>query len=140
MIKRMTHVTIWVYDQDEALEFYTKVLGFELKTNAEFAPGKRWITVSPKGQDLELILMDPRSVAKDPADAELVRELVKRGVLGPGAFTTDDVRGTYDALRGQGVEFSSPPTERFYGIETVMRDNQGNWFSVTQPTQGQNQH
>ena len=36
-------------------------------------------------------------------------------------------------LKAKGVEFSQPPTERFYGIEALMKDNSGNWFSLTQP-------
>jgi hypothetical protein len=36
-------------------------------------------------------------------------------------------------LKGKGVEFSSPPKEQFYGIEAIMKDNSGNWFSMTEP-------
>ncbi len=94
----------------------------------------RWVTLSPKGQpDLEIVLMQ---IAPGPAfSAETVEEmkaLVRRGVLGIGVFETDDVHGDYERLSKQGVEFISPPKEQFYGIEAIVRDNSGNWFSLTQ--------
>jgi len=46
---------------------------------------------------------------------------------------TSDCRRDYEELKAKGVEFLSPPTERFYGIEALMKDNSGNWFSVTEP-------
>jgi uncharacterized glyoxalase superfamily protein PhnB len=39
----------------------------------------------------------------------------------------------YDELKDRGVEFASPPTEQFYGVEAVLKDPFGNWFSLTQP-------
>jgi hypothetical protein len=68
----------------------------------------------------------------DEQSAEQVKALVAKGVLGPGAFETDDCRGTYAELRERGVNFLSEPTERFYGVEATFRDNSGNWFSMTE--------
>jgi len=68
----------------------------------------------------------------DEESAEQVKALVAKGVLGPGAFETDDCRKTYEELRERGVSFMSEPTERFYGIEATLRDNSGNWFSMTE--------
>ena len=68
----------------------------------------------------------------DPEAAAAVRMLLKKGVLGAGAFETPDCKATYDALKSKGVQFAGPPEERFYGTEAIMRDGQGNWFSVTQ--------
>ena len=42
-------------------------------------------------------------------------------------------RATYEELKAKGVEFLSPPADRFYGIECILKDNSGNWFSMTQP-------
>ena len=53
--------------------------------------------------------------------------------MGAGAFQTADCKRTYEELKAKGVEFTQPPTERFYGIEALMKDNSGNWFSMTQP-------
>jgi catechol 2,3-dioxygenase-like lactoylglutathione lyase family enzyme len=135
MITQLSHTTIWVLDQDEARDFYTGTLGFELKVD-ETMDGFRWLTVSPPGTDHELILLEPGPPMMDAEAAEQVRALVAKGVLGPGAFRTDDCRATYAQLRERGVTFLSEPTERFYGVEATLRDNSGNWFSMTQPPSG----
>jgi predicted enzyme related to lactoylglutathione lyase len=69
----------------------------------------------------------------DEDASQQLRALVNKGVLGAGAFHTDDCRGTYEELKAKGVEFLSPPTERHYGVEAVFKDNSGNWFSLTEP-------
>ena len=136
MVTKLSHTTIWVLDQDEALEFYTRKLGFEVNTDATM-DDFRWVTVSPPDQpDHELILLVPGPPMMDEQSAERVKELVAKGVLGPGAFESDDCRRTYAELSGRGVNFLSEPTERFYGIEATFRDNSGNWFSMTQPAKG----
>ena len=134
MIQRQSHSTIYVIDQDEALEFYRDMLGFEVRTDLPMTDDLRWVTVSPKGQpDLEIVLMQ---IAPGPAlseeTAEEMKVLVRSGALGIGVFETDDVHGDYERLSKQGVEFFSPPEEQFYGIEALVRDNSGNWFSLTQ--------
>ena len=132
MITKLSHTTIWVHDQDEALDFYTRKLGFEVNTDATM-DDFRWLTVSPPGQpDHELILLVPGPPMMDEEAAEQVRTLVAKGVLGPGAFETDDCRRAYEELSERGVNFLSEPAERFYGIEATFRDNSGNWFSLTQ--------
>ncbi len=117
MIQRQSHSTIYVIDQGEALEFYRDTLGFEVRTDMPMTEegSVRWVTLSPKGQpDFEIILMP---VAPGPAfsaeTAKEMRVLVRRGALGIGVFETDDVRGDYERLSKQGVEFVSPPEEKF---------------------------
>src|SRR5215216_4320566 len=135
MITKLSHTTIWVLDQDAALEFYTGKLGFEVKTDARM-DDFRWLTVSPPGQpDHELILLEPGPPMMDAESAEQVKALIAKGVLGPGAFDTDDCAKTYEQLSARGVTFLSEPTERFYGIEATLRDNSGNWFSMTERTE-----
>ncbi len=135
MIQRQSHSTIYVIDQEEALEFYRDTLGSEVRTDMPMTDDRRWITVSPKGQpDLEIVLMQ---IAPGPAfsdeTAEEMEALVRRGTLGIGVFETDDIYGDHERLSKLGVEFVSPPREQFYGIEAVVKDNSGNWFSLTQP-------
>jgi catechol 2,3-dioxygenase-like lactoylglutathione lyase family enzyme len=132
MIEKLSHTTIWVLDQDEALEFYTQKLGFDVNTDARM-DDFRWLTVSPPGQpDHELILLEPGPPMMDEESAEQVKALVAKGILGPGAFETSDCRGTYTQLNERGVNFLSEPTKRPYGIEATLRDNSGNWFSMTE--------
>ena len=134
MIQRLSHASVYVLDQDRAKEFYTEKLGFEVRTDVTM-DGFRWLTVGPKGQpDLELILM---KVAQNPMwDEETtatIRSLVERGALGAGVLGTADCQKTYEELKARGVEFMQPPTERPYGIEAVLKDDSGNWYSLTQP-------
>ncbi|MDQ3862509.1 MAG: VOC family protein [Actinomycetota bacterium] len=135
MIQRQSHSTIYVIDQEEALTFYRDILGFEVNTDMPMNDsGLRWLTLSPKGQpDLELILAEVTSGPMFSAKtAEEMRALVERGAFGIGVFETDDINGDYERLSKQGVEFVSPPEERFYGTEAIVKDNSGNWFSLTQ--------
>jgi catechol 2,3-dioxygenase-like lactoylglutathione lyase family enzyme len=132
MITKLTHSTVWVLDQDAALDFYTRVLGFEVRTDATM-DSFRWLTVGPPGQpDFELILAVPGPPMLDPESAEHIRAMVAKGALGAGVFATDDCRRSYEELKGRGVTFLTEPTERHYGIEATFRDNSGNWFSLTQ--------
>jgi catechol 2,3-dioxygenase-like lactoylglutathione lyase family enzyme len=136
VIQRQSHSTIYVIDQQESLEFYRDTLGFEVRTDMPMndAGDLRWVTLSPKGQpDLEIILAPiTQGPMFDAETAEGMQALVKRGALGVGVFETDDIHGDYERLGERGVEFLSPPTEQFYGMEAVVKDNSGNWFSLTQ--------
>lgn len=132
MIEKLTHTTIWVLDQNEALDFYTQKLGFELNTDARM-DDFRWLTVSPPKQpDHEIILLEPGPPMMDADSAQQVKALVAKGFLGAAAFETSDCRATYAALSERGVGFLSEPTKRPWGIEATLRDNSGNWFSVTE--------
>jgi catechol 2,3-dioxygenase-like lactoylglutathione lyase family enzyme len=132
LITSLSHTTIWVLDQDEALAFHTDKLGFEVNTDATM-DDFRSLTVNPPRQPHhELVLLVPGPPMMDEESAEQVKELVAKGALGAGAFETDDCRATYAELSAHGVGFLSEPTERFYGIEATFRDNSGNWFSMTQ--------
>lgn len=135
MIQRMTHVSVFVLNQESAKNFYVDKLGFKLKNDVAMGDGAwRWVTVSPPGQpDLEIVLMPyDKGPGMDKDAAAAIRLLLEKGVLGGGVFGTDDCKKTYQELRAKGVEFSWEPKEEFYGIETWMKDNSGNGFSICQ--------
>ena len=136
MIQRQSHSTIYVIDQDEALEFYRDTLGFEVRTDLPMTEegSIRWLTLSPKGQpDLEIILAPITAGPMfDAETAEQMKRMVRSGAFGIGVFETDDIHGDHERLSKQGVEFVSPPKEQFYGTEAIVKDNSGNWFSLTQ--------
>ena len=134
MITRLSHATIWVLDQDEALAFYRDILGFEVRTD-QTMDTFRWLSVGPANQpDLEIVLLVPGPPMMPPEAAEQIKALVDRGAMGSGVFATEDCRATYEALKAKGVEFLQEPAERFYGVEATFRDPFGNWFSLTQRT------
>jgi uncharacterized glyoxalase superfamily protein PhnB len=68
----------------------------------------------------------------DEETVATLRGLVEKGALGAGVFETADCKKTYEELSAKGVEFVQPPTERFYGVESIIKDPFGNWFSVTE--------
>jgi catechol 2,3-dioxygenase-like lactoylglutathione lyase family enzyme len=141
MIKKMSHASIFVLNQEEALSFYRDQLGFEVHTDAMVGPDFRFLTINAKDQpDFEIILMEPKAgMLMDEATATQLRAIIEKGVLGAGAFHTDDCRATYAELKSKGVEFVSEPAERPYGIEAVFKDNSGNWFSLTEPNEAGSQ-
>jgi catechol 2,3-dioxygenase-like lactoylglutathione lyase family enzyme len=140
MIRKMSHATIFVSNQEEALSFYRDKLGFQVHTDAMVGADFRWLTLNTVDQpDFEIVLMEPKpGMLMDEATANQLRAIMAKGVLGAGVFNTDDCRATYQELKDKGVQFVSEPAERPYGIEAVFKDNSGNWFSLTQPNADHN--
>jgi len=133
MITGISIVSIWVLDQDAAKDFYTTQLGCQLTNDVVLDNGMRWLTVRPPGSTgQEWVLMDPMRSMLDAETATQVRALVAKGALSPGVMATTDCHADHDSLAGRGVEFTQPPADRPYGIEAVLRDSSGNWFSFTQ--------
>ena len=134
MITKMSHVLIWVKNQQEALEFYRDKLGFEVDTDAAMGPDFRWLTMRIKDQPgFEIILAEPKAgMLLDEESAAQLRSLIDKGVLGGGVFDADDIYKTYNDLKARGVEFKGPPSEQSWGTATVLKDNSGNWFSLSQ--------
>lgn len=134
MISKMSHATIYVIDQDQAIEFYRDKLGFRIINDVSMDGGFRWVTVAPKDQsDFEIVLMGTQAgfMFEEEASNQL-RALISTASSARGCSTHPTARLTYDELSALGVEFLSPPAERPYGIEAIFKDNSGNWFSLTQ--------
>jgi len=133
MIRKLSHATIYVTDQDRAKAFYTEKLGFTVRADAGVGP-LRWLTVSPPAQpDVEIVLTPiATGVFIDDESVRALRTLVENGNIGAGVFEVEDCRKTYEELKARGVEFLSDPMERPYGLEAVFRDDSGNFFSLSQ--------
>jgi catechol 2,3-dioxygenase-like lactoylglutathione lyase family enzyme len=130
---RISH--IFVFDQDEALDFYVGKLGLEVADDIDMG-FMRWLTVRVPGDDPDRIILleKPGPPAMDAATAEQVRELIAKGASGFSVgFTTDDARKTFDELKAKGVELTDGPNERPYGIDFGGRDPFGNNFRIVQP-------
>jgi uncharacterized glyoxalase superfamily protein PhnB len=136
---KISTAQLWVHDQDEALDFYTKRVGLEVKSDVTLPElgNFRWLTVGPAGQDdVAIVLMAiPGPPVMDDGTAGQVRELMGKGFAGTVFLTTDDVRSDYDELKGRGVEFTEAPEERPYGIDCGFRDPSGNNLRLTQVTE-----
>jgi predicted enzyme related to lactoylglutathione lyase len=136
MLKQLTTVQVWVHDQDEALSFYTEKLGLELREDVTVAElgNFRWLTVGVPGQeDVAIVLMAvPGAPVFDEETQEQIKSLVAKGVATGLFFATDDIRATYEELKGRGVEFQQEPTEQPYGVDAGFRDSSGNQMRVAQ--------
>lgn len=134
MLNSITISHIWVFDQDEALEFYVGKLGLEVGNDIDLG-FMRWLTVRAPGQpDREILLEVPGPPSVDEAAGEQIRELVSKGATGfTAGFTTDDCQKTYETLKAKGVEITQVPTEQSYGTDIGIRDPFGNHVRINQP-------
>jgi predicted enzyme related to lactoylglutathione lyase len=133
---RIGTAQLWVHDQDEALAFYTKKVGMEVRSDVT-APELgdfRWLTVGPAGQpDIAIVLMAiPGPPVMDAETADQVRTLMAKGFAGTIFLQTDNCQAAYEELKGRGVEFVEPPEERPYGIDSAFRDPSGNNIRLTE--------
>lgn len=118
MISKLSHVSVFVPDQEAALLFYTNTLGFTLHTDAAFEDS-RWITVyAPDAPDFEICLMKG-TPAQQSAPV--------------GAFITNDCMATYKELSQKGVQFFGEPKEEPWGTGVAFADCAGNVFYLNQP-------
>ncbi|HEX4304999.1 MAG TPA: VOC family protein [Solirubrobacterales bacterium] len=135
---KIASAQLWVQDQAEALEFWTKKVGFVVTADVTLPeiPDFRWLAVSPPGQEeVSVVLMAvPGEPMIDPATQEQIRDLAAKGFAGTVFLATDDCRADYERLVANGVEFTEAPEERPYGIDAGFRDPSGNAIRLTQVT------
>jgi len=129
---KLSHCFVYVLDQDEALDFYTRVLGMEPRTDAQMET-MRWLTVGPPGQpDVEINLMAV-GPPLPPDDVEPIRQLVAKGSMGAIIFMTDDCRAAFERVVESGAEIMQEPMEQSYGvIDCAFRDPSGNHVRISQ--------
>jgi catechol 2,3-dioxygenase-like lactoylglutathione lyase family enzyme len=139
MLKQLTHVQVWVHDQDEALAFYTEKLGMELREDVTVPEmgNFRWLSVGIPGQDVSITLMAiPGPPVFDEETREQIKKLMAKGASGGLFFVTDDAQSSYEELKSLGVEFTQEPSEQPYGIDAGFRDVSGNHFRMAQRPSG----
>jgi len=120
--------SVYVDNQENALRFYTEVLGFTKK--GDFSQGPyRWLTVAsaedPNGTELQLALNN------NPAAISYQQAIFQQGQ--PAAnFFTDDVKGEYERIKARGAEFTMPPTDVTGSTIAMLKDGCGNLIQLTQ--------
>jgi catechol 2,3-dioxygenase-like lactoylglutathione lyase family enzyme len=125
--------SVSVADQDQALRFYTEVLGFVKKRDIPLGEAK-WLTVvSPEEPDGTELLLEPN--ADYPAMKALREALVEDGIPFT-AFEVDDIQHEYARLRKLGVEFTTEPTNMGMASVAVFNDTCGNLIQIYQVTAG----
>ncbi len=128
---KITVTSVMVDDQQKALDFYTRVLGFEAKTDIPLGGEHRWLTVvSREARDgVELVLEPDEHPAARPFKAALVEDGIPYT-----SFAVDDVAAEHDRLVGLGVRFTQPPTPMGQVTTAVFDDTCGNLIQIAELT------
>lgn len=122
-VERVLRMSLLVKDQQEALRWYTEVLGFVKRADDRSRPGFWWLTVSPPRQpDFELVLLQ--------ADGP---RLALVGTQPTAVLETRDCRAMYERLKAAGVEFPAPPSDTAWGVSAVFVDLYGNTYNLLEP-------
>lgn len=134
----LTHTrlsSIFVLDQDEALDFYVNVLGMEVHTDLDLG-FMRWLTVCVPGDtDRQILLERPGTPSMDDSTAAQVRDLLTKGAAGGWiALGTDDPQAMFDRLVAQGVDITDEICPKDYGVDFGIRDPFGNRLRIGQMT------
>lgn len=127
---KITVIPLVVTNQARSLAFFTEKVGFEKKTEVGNPGGARWVTVGPKGQDLEMTLWEVGSLV-DPSQAEVAKRWAP-GHAPPVLLNVADCKKAHQELSARGVEFVLPPLERPWGTVATFRDPDGNLFSMNE--------
>jgi predicted enzyme related to lactoylglutathione lyase len=117
MITQIKFASIAVANEDRALDFYTKKLGFKVATDQEYGEGMRWIELKIGNAETRLVIS--KSMGKEP------------GGFQPVVFQTDNVQKTFEELSGRGVEFTQEPKSESWGSSAMFRDSEGNVFVLS---------
>jgi catechol 2,3-dioxygenase-like lactoylglutathione lyase family enzyme len=116
MIKGIKFATVPVTDQDRALEFYTKKLGFRVLTDAPFDATQRWIELGIPRAETRVVLFT----------ADDHKKMI--GSFMNFTFVTDNVEETAKELKARGVEFVQEPQKADWGTSAIFKDPDGNKF------------
>jgi len=127
MKQNIGYVSLLVRDYDEAISFYTKLLGFEVIEDSPLGDGKRWVLVAPRGSSECRILL-AKAKKKEEIDG-IGRQSGGRVFL---FLHTDDFWRDFREYSLRGVQFCEQPREEAYGIVAVFVDISGNRWDLLQ--------
>ncbi|MFJ9500200.1 VOC family protein [Brevibacillus centrosporus] len=128
MIQSIVHIALVVKDYDEAIEFYTKKLNFNLVEDT-YQPeqDKRWVVVSPPDSVGTTILL---ARASNPEQESYIGNQTGGRVF--LFLNTDDFWRDYEEMVARGIEFVREPQEQSYGTVAVFKDLYGNLWDLLQ--------
>ncbi|MGE0009939.1 MAG: VOC family protein [Candidatus Babeliales bacterium] len=129
MITNVTHLTVFVENQDQALDFYTNKLGFKVHTDAQFGP-MRWLTIHPiENKNYEISLM----LAETPEEKALVgKQAIQKPLF---CVSTNDCKAAVETFKASGVTFLQDAKEEQWGTSATFVDLYGNIIYMVQPAQ-----
>jgi catechol 2,3-dioxygenase-like lactoylglutathione lyase family enzyme len=127
MPQMIGHVTLVVRNYDEAIEFFTNAMGFELLEDLRLDEQKRWVLVGPKGATCTSVLL--AEAATPEQRAAIGNQTGGRVFL---FLQTDDFWRDYNRMVAAGVRFREEPREESYGLVAVFEDLYGNGWDLLQ--------
>lgn len=125
MRQHIGFVTLLVRDYDEAIDFYTQMLGFRVIEDTRVSIDKRWVVVSPKGENGTCLLL---AKATTQAQADRIGDQTGGRVF--LFLHTDDFWRDYKVMRSRGVYFTETPRQEPYGSVAVFTDLYGNRWDL----------
>jgi catechol 2,3-dioxygenase-like lactoylglutathione lyase family enzyme len=129
-MRSIATVTLLVRDYDEAIAWFTNVLGFDLVEDAPLGGGKRWVVVAPeRGAGCRLLL------ARADGPEQTARIGDQTGGRVAFFLTTDNFSRDHALLLGRGAEFLEAPRAERYGTVAVFRDIYGNKWDLIEPAE-----
>jgi catechol 2,3-dioxygenase-like lactoylglutathione lyase family enzyme len=131
MPQTLGHIALVVRNYDDAIAFYTKVLGFELMEDTDLGGGKRWVLVAPPGSTGSSLLL---AQAATPEQASRIGNQTGGRVF--LFLHTDDFWRDYHGLKSRNVQFVRDPKEEEYGTVAVFADLYGNLWDLIQKKVG----
>ena len=130
MKQEIVHIALVVDDYDEAIDFYTQKLKFQLIEDTRLSETKRWVRVAPPGSGSQLLL------AKAVDDLQKTRVGNQTGGRVFLFLHTDDFWRDYNDMVANGIRFLRKPKEEYYGTVAVFEDLYGNlWDLIGQKIQ-----
>jgi catechol 2,3-dioxygenase-like lactoylglutathione lyase family enzyme len=131
MKQSIVHIALLVKDYDEAIDFYTKKLNFELiEDTYQAEQDKRWVVVSPPGSNGVTLLLARAS--KSEQKSFVGNQTGGRVFL---FLNTDDFWRDYNAMKSKGIKFVRAPKEEDYGTVAVFEDLYGNRWDLLELNQ-----
>ncbi len=128
MKQQLVHIALVVNDYDEAIDFYTKKLYFELTEDTTLSETKRWVLVTPKGSSCSLLL------AKAANEEQLLRVGNQTGGRVFLFLHTNDFQRDYQNLLAHHIKIVREPVQEAYGTVAVFEDLYGNLWDLIEPT------
>jgi len=127
MTQQLAALALLVHDYDEAIAYYTGVLGFDLVQDTPLTPDKRWVEVRPPGGAGSALVL--ARAANEMQRAQVGLQAGGRVFL---FLHTDDFHRDYDAYLARGVDFTESPRHEPHGTVVVFRDLYGNLWDLIQ--------
>ena len=128
MKQNIAHVALVVDDYDDAIDFYTQKIGFELIEDTKLNEEKRWVLVKPKGETETAILL--AKAGNTEQKSRIGNQTGGRVFL---FLYTDNFWRDYHLMLEKGVEFVREPKEEIYGTVAVFTDLYGNQWDLLEP-------